>query len=171
MKVIMLMAVTADGMIARDSMQLVDWSGSADKKYFVEITKQSGVMIMGSKTFDTIGRVLPGRKNIVMTRDKRRISQDDSLMFTDQPPAKVLKDLAAEGYSCVTLIGGAVINTLFIQAGLVDEVHLTMVPRFFGQGLPLFSHSMDIDLELMDVSKFENTHVLLRYHVKKPDTA
>ena len=41
MKVILLMAVTADGLIARNSMQFVDWTGNADKKYFVHITKKS----------------------------------------------------------------------------------------------------------------------------------
>ena len=167
MKVILLMAVTADGMIARDSMQLVDWTGNADKKYFVHITREAGVMIMGSKTFDTIGKVLPGRKNIVLTTDKKRISQDTDLIFTDQTPVQILEDLAAQGFTSVTLIGGAVINTLFMKDNLIDEIHLTVVPRFFGKGLSLFDKPLDICLELLDVRKINETHVLLKYRVIK----
>ncbi len=167
MKVILLMAVTADGMIARDSSQLVDWSGKADKQYFVDITKKSGAMIMGSKTFDTIGRALPGRLSIVMTRDKKRVSHDSNLIFTGQLPKQLLDDLAARGCSSVALIGGAMINSLFMNANLVDEVHLTVVPRFFGQGLSLFTHPLDVPLELVDISKIGRAHVLLRYRIIK----
>lgn len=167
MKVILLMAVTADGMIARDSMQAVDWTGKADKKYFVEVTRQAGVMIMGSKTFDAIGHVLPGRKNIVMTRDKKRISQDKDLMFTDQTPGQILKELETCGFASAALIGGSTVNTLFMKENLIHEIHLTMVPLIFGKGLPLFSKSLDTQLELMDVRKINENHVLLKYRVKK----
>ncbi len=165
MKIILLMAVTIDGMIARDSMQLVDWTGSADKKYFVYVTKKAGVMIMGSKTFDTIGKVLPGRRNIVMTRDKKRKSTDKNLIFTDQTPTGIVEDLEAQGYNCATLIGGSVANTLFIKENLISEVHVTIVPRLFGKGLALFDETMDIHLELMDVEKINGTHILLKYKV------
>ena len=166
MKVILLMAVTADGMIARDSMQLVNWTGKSDKKYFVHITKKAGVIIMGSKTFDTIGKILPGRKNIVMTRDKTRISQDGDLIFTDQTPIEILKDLETKGFESAALIGGSVINTIFMKDNLIDEIHLTIVPRLFGKGLSLFKESIDTRMELIDVNKIDNNHVLLRYAVK-----
>ena len=165
MKIILLMAMTADGMIARNSMQAVDWTGKADKGYFVRVTREAGVMIMGSKTFDTIGKVLPGRKNIVMTRDKNRQSQDPDLIFTGQAPGQIAANLARQGFSLAALIGGAVVNTLFIKEGLVDEIHVTIVPRFFGKGLSLFSEALDIQLELFDVQKLTSDHILLKYRV------
>jgi len=167
MKVILVMAVTADGMIARNSMQLVDWTGKADKKYFIHITREAGAMIMGSKTFDTIGKILPGRKNIVMTRDKTRISQDRGLIFTDQSPGEIVKDLQAEGFESAALIGGSVVNTLFMKENLINEIHVTIVPRLFGKGLSLFNKSLDARLELLDVREIDNSHVLLKYLVKK----
>ncbi len=167
MKVILLMAVTADGMIARDSMQLVDWTGKADKQYFVHVTRQAGVMIMGSTTFDTIGKVLPGRKTIVMTRNKTRTSQNTDLVFTDQTPGQIVKELEAQGVTSAALVGGSVVNTLFLKENLVDEIHLTMVPRFFGKGMPLFKEALDTRLELLDVKKIDEGHVLLTYKVKK----
>ena len=165
MKLILLMAATADGMIARDSMHLVDWTGKADKKYFVQITRQAGVVIMGSKTWDTIGKPLPGRKNIVMTRDKTRKSTNPSLVFTDQSPAELLKGLEKEGFTSAALIGGARINSLFMEANLIDEMHLTLVPRLFGHGLTLFGTQLDQKLELLDMVRIEGEHVLLKYKI------
>ncbi len=167
MKVILLMAVTADGMIARDSMQRIDWTGKVDKKYFVRITRESGAMIMGSKTFDTIGKVLPGRKNIVMTRDKTRISRDRDLIFTSQIPGEIVNELQAQGFESAALIGGSIVNTLFMKENLIDEIHVTIVPRLFGKGLSLFNEILNTRLELMGMEKIDQGHVLLKYRVKK----
>ena len=98
MKVSLLMAITLDGKIAKYSDHLPDWTEKADKKLFVEVTKKAGVMIMGSKTYDTFNKPLPGRKNIVMTRNKDRISDHKDLLYTDEPPKKILANLKKEGF-------------------------------------------------------------------------
>ena len=167
MKLILIMAVTADGKIARNSMELIDWTGEADKKYFIDITRKAGVIIMGSKTFDTIGKVLPGRKNIVMTRDLERKSKNSDLIFTDQPAGDILKSLQADGFEEAVLIGGAVINTLFMKKNLIDEIHVTMVPRIFGRGLSLFNETLDVRLKLLDVKKIDKENILFKYRVEK----
>ncbi|MFH2092088.1 MAG: dihydrofolate reductase family protein [Pseudomonadota bacterium] len=165
MKVILVMAMTADGKIAKNSMEFVDWTGKADKRYFVSTTKKAGVMIMGSRTFDTIGKVLPDRKSIVMTKDKTRISDHADLEFTDQLPHQILNDLQNRGYTCVTLIGGSIVNTLFMEQDLVDEIHLTMVPFFFGAGLSMFNKDLKIQVELLDTQIIEKDCLLLKYRV------
>ncbi len=166
MKVILVMAMSLDGKIARDSNHPADWTGKDDKKKFVEITKRAGAMIMGSKTFDTIGRALPGRKNIVMTRNKARKS-DGNLIFTDKAPDLLLKELAQEGFQEVALIGGSIVNTLFARANLIDEVYVTVVPIFFGRGLSLFDCVMDNPLELLGTQIISDQSLVLRYRVKK----
>ncbi len=165
MDVIMLMATTLDGMIARDSSQMVDWSGKADKQYFVKVTKKAGAMIMGSRTYDTIGRPLPGRLNIVMTRDKTRISNDENLIFTDQPPAQILQDLEKRGYDQVALIGGAIINSMYARENLITQVHITLVPRLFGKGLSLFTDELDMSLVLGEYREIAKGHLLFIYEV------
>lgn len=166
MEVILLMATTLDGMIARDSDQLVDWTGKADKLYFVKVTRDAGAMIMGSKTYDTIGKPLPDRLNIVMTRNTSRKSDADNLVFTDDPPEKILSDLAGQGYEKVALIGGAKINSLFAAKSLITQVHLTLVPRVFGTGLSLFAQELDMALEFKESREIDKGHLLLVYEVK-----
>ena len=165
MKVILLMAMTLDGKIARDSNHFPNWTGKQDKRLFVRTTKEAGVIIMGSKTFDTIGKPLPGRLNLVMTRNKDRISHQDNLVFTDKSPRQILADLENRGYKTAVLAGGATVNSIFAKAGLIDEIWVTITPRLFGQGLSLFAHSMDADLELMETRELEPGVVFLKYRV------
>jgi len=165
MEVILLMAMTLDGKIAKDSLQLVDWTGKADKQYFVQVTREAGVVIMGSKTFDTIGKPLPGRKNIVLTRNPDRKSQEENLIFTDQSPGQIIKGLKEEGFERVTLIGGAIINSLFAKDGLITQIHVTIVPALFGRGLSLFRDPLDLALELVENREIEKGHLLLVYRV------
>ena len=165
MEVILLMASTLDGKIARDASQFVDWTGKADKKYFVEITKKTGAMIMGSTTYDTIGKPLPGRLSIVMTRDKTRVSHQENLIFTDETPEEILNGLERKGYDSVALVGGATINSLFARANLITEVHLTLVPVVFGTGLSLFDRSLDMTLAFESSKDLGSGHLLLIYRV------
>jgi len=165
MEVILLMAMTLDGKIARDSLELVDWTGKADKQYFVRMTREAGVVIMGSKTFDTIGKSLPGRKNIVMTRDTGRKSQEANLVFTDKSANEIINNLQEEGFERVTLIGGAIVNSLFAGENLITQIHVTLVPAIFGRGLSLFKDVLDLKLELMENREIDKGHLLLVYRV------
>lgn len=166
MKVVLVMAMTVDGNISRKPLEPVDWTGKEDKKLFVRITSDAGVVIMGSRTFDTIRRPLPGRKNIVMTRDTTRVSDHPDLVFTDRSPAKILETLENEGRDTAALIGGAVINTLFLQENLIDEMYVTVAPRLFGQGLSMFNEEFDKKIKLLDLVKLDEEAVLLKYAVK-----
>lgn len=166
MKLILLMAITADGIIAKDKFELVDWTGKEDKKHFVLTTKKAKVVIMGSKTYDTIGKPLIDRKNIVLTRNKKRKSKDKQhLVFTDQSPKKILKALEKEGFESAVLIGGSKVNTLFIKENLINEIHLTIVPKLFGKGLCMFKDFLNVKLNLIDVQKIGKTHILLKYKI------
>ena len=139
MKVVLLMALTADGMIARDPNHFPDWTSKQDKAMFKQVTQKAGVIVMGRRTYDAIGKPLPGRRNVVMTRNKQRRSSHPDLVYTGSEPADLLASLEAEGFVEVILAGGATINTLFAQKGLIDEIQVTYSPKVFGSGLPLFA--------------------------------
>ncbi|MDH3324528.1 MAG: dihydrofolate reductase family protein, partial [Candidatus Peregrinibacteria bacterium] len=149
--------------------------------------------IMGSKTYDTIGRPLPGRKNIVMSRKYREYingeememyhkvftgkneewvavkhnDSDKNLVITSQSPQQILDDLEKEGLNEVVLAGGAIINSLFLEAGLIDEIVLTISPKVFGEGISLFDGNVELDLKLLSVEKLGENSVLAKYKVLK----
>ncbi|MBW2593054.1 MAG: dihydrofolate reductase [Deltaproteobacteria bacterium] len=165
MKVTLLMAITVDGKIGKDSDHFPDWTGKEDKQLFKKITQKAGVLIMGSKTFDTIGSPLPGRKNIVLTRRRDRLSTWPNLVFTGQEPKEILKGLQKDGFSEVVLAGGATINGLFAKAHLIDEIIVTIAPKIFGTGISLFPEKIDLALTLEDVKRMGKDLIIARYSV------
>lgn len=95
------------------------WRLPADMKRFKALTMGHAV-IMGRKTFDTMGKPLPGRRNIVLTRDRRWSS----------PGVEVTHDLAgalalAAGDSLVFVAGGAEIYGLALPRA--NRLDLTLV--------------------------------------------
>lgn len=165
MKVFIIAATTADGFIGRDSGHTADWTGAEDKRVFVRLTKEAGVMVMGSRTFATIGRALPGRRNIVYTSRPNDIKAKD-IETTNETPTVLLRRLKNEGAKAVAICGGTSIYDLFMREGLVDEVYLTVVPKLFGKGVSLFASVLDIDLLLQEVTKLGDGSLLLHYTVK-----
>ncbi|MBF0204055.1 MAG: dihydrofolate reductase family protein [Desulfamplus sp.] len=93
-----------------------------------------------------------------------------SLEFTDRTPREILKKLETEGFDSVALIGGSTINGLFAREHLIDEIYITLVPKLFGQGLALLSSEVDMNLELAEMDKIDNSSILLKYNVVKPNS-
>jgi len=165
MKVILLMAMTADGKIAKHADHFPDWTGTVDKQLFARLSREAGVVIMGSRTYDTIGTPLPGRLNVVMTRDPGRVSQREDLWYTGLSPDRVVAELADRGYEKAILAGGATVNTLFARSGCIQEAVITVSPRFFGDGMSLFSGAVDLSLELRESTRIDAQLVMLTYGV------
>jgi dihydrofolate reductase len=166
MKTFIIAALTADGFIGRDSGHSADWTGGEDKKVFVRLTKEAGTIVMGSRTFATIGRALPGRRNIVYTSQPDKITAK-GVETTSQAPAELIQRLKNEGAKAVAICGGAAVYDMFMRAGAVDELYLTVVPKLFGAGVTLFNQELDADLELRGETKLADGSLLLHYIVKK----
>ena len=167
MKVTLVMAVTLDGKIGKSPDHFPDWTGKEDKKLFAAISRKAGVVIMGSKTFDTFGVPLPGRKNVIMTRDPKRVSHQDELVFTNKKPGQILGMLEEEGYSEAILAGGSLVNSLFAEENLIDEIVVTISPIIFGHGISLFSEEVSLSLKLRAMERIGEDLVYLKYSVVK----
>ncbi|MBI4122305.1 MAG: dihydrofolate reductase [Parcubacteria group bacterium] len=167
LRVMIIMALSADGYITNHEDALVDWTSKEDKKHFVAVTKAAGVLIYGRKTFEMHNKALPGRLNVIMTRTPDLAKNvPGQLEFTNQPPAALLSNLAERGFTSVIVAGGSDINTLFLKAGLVDELYLTIEPIMFGAGKRLFAdlHKI-IPLELIESTQLNFHTVLLHYRI------
>lgn len=168
MKIILLMAMTLDGKIAKGGDHFPDWTGKADKRLFAEISRRAGAVIMGSRTYDTIGNPLPDRLNLVMTRHPSRRFDGRNLIFTAQSPRGIVHHLEAEGFAEAVLAGGATVNTLFARAGLIDEIVVTISPKTFGTGISLFSDAVELDLVLEKTQRLDPGAIVLTYRVSHP---
>lgn len=159
MKTFIIAALTADGFIAKDALHSsMGWSSKADKKRFVELTKQAGVIVIGSSTWKTIGRPLPDRVNIIYSRSGGDFNGAE---VTQLPPRELLKSLEARGFKSVAICGGSQIYTMFMKAGVVDTLYLTIEPHLFGKGVTLFQEDMNFHLILKNVAQSEASGTLL----------
>ena len=164
MKIILMMAMTADGKIAKTSDHFPDWTSKEDKKYFFETTKKHGAVLMGEKTFKTFPKPLPDRLNVVFTLEKNPKKQEN-VKWVSGDPEKVLDDLEKMGYGSAILGGGAFLNSQFLKKKLIDEIWLTIEPKIFGDGLGIFSGDFNQDLKLISVEKINENSVVVKYEV------
>ncbi len=111
-------AVARNGVIGREGG--LPWHISSDLKRFKEITMGKPV-IMGRKTWDSLPRKpLPGRRNIVITRQPRFLAEGADVVAT----AEEALNLCA-GAPEVAVIGGGEVYRLFWP--MVDRLYLTEV--------------------------------------------
>lgn len=169
MKIVLLMAITLDGKIAKSTNQLADWTSKADKKIFVAETKKAGVIVMGETTYNTIGRPLPGRLNLILSLEpEKKENIPGSLEFIKAEPKEIVANLKKRGFETMILGGGAMVNGSFLKENLIDEIWLTIEPKIFGEGLPLFNGAdMNLNLELINVEKLDDNVLHVRYKIIK----
>jgi dihydrofolate reductase len=117
MKIGLIAALSLNQAIGRNNE--LPWSLPADLQRFKKIT-MGKPMIMGRKTYESIGRPLPGRKNIVVSRNPEFIA--DGITVVDSLEAAIdAADQAPE----VMVIGGANIYYQFLPRA--DRLYFTLV--------------------------------------------
>ena len=163
------MAESLDGVIAHDKDHVANWTSKEDKQFFVAETRKGGAIVFGRNTFATFGdRPLPNRLNYVMTLDPadKKMEKPGLLEFVVKAsPAEVIKAMKSRGFKKLFIGGGSMINGLFLDAKLIDEIWLTIEPKVFGSGLRVFSDiQRDINLKLKSVKRANQT-VILKYGV------
>ena len=111
-----IVAMNKDRVIGTNNQ--LPWHIPEDLKYFKEVTLNKPI-IMGRKTFESIGRVLPNRRNIVISRSN--FQHDGVEVFHSVEQA--LQALANEAEICI--IGG---GEIFKQtANIINSLHITEI--------------------------------------------
>ncbi|MEQ8194008.1 MAG: dihydrofolate reductase [Rhodospirillales bacterium] len=125
MRISLIVARAENGVIGRDGG--LPWRLSADLKYFKAQT-MGKPMIMGRKTFDSIGKALPGRTSIVITRDRNY--RADGIVVAhdwDGALAAARAALARTGGDEAMVIGGAQVYAMALP--FADRLYVTEIHR------------------------------------------
>ena len=101
----------------------IPWNMPADIKHMRKLT-EGKPLIMGRKTHESIGRPLPNRKNIILTRDRNYKSRGCVVVHTLEEALK-----AAEGAEEVIIFGGEDIYRIFLPKA--DKMYLTIIDNDF----------------------------------------
>ena len=123
MRISLIVAVSRNGVIGVDNA--LPWYLPEDLKHFKSITMAKPI-IMGRKTFDSIGRPLPGRTNIVLSRDTEFNSEGVEVAATLEQALSIARPACLESnVEEIMIIGGEQIYRMTIQ--VADRLYLTEV--------------------------------------------
>ena len=113
----LIVAVSANGVIGRGGE--LPWHLSDDLKRFKQLTLGKPI-VMGRKTFESIGRALSGRQNIVLTRQSEFVADACDVVSSVDAAIATAGDTGE-----VMVIGGSDIYKLFLP--LAERVYMTRV--------------------------------------------
>ncbi len=119
-----IVAAASNNVIGRDGG--LPWHLPADLKHFRDIT-MGKPMLMGRKTYDSIGRPLPGRTSIVVTRDAGWSAADGvHVVHSEEQGLALAEELArGQGLEEYMLIGGAQLYASLLPRA--QRIYLTRV--------------------------------------------
>lgn len=113
-------AMDKNGLIGRNNC--LPWKLPADLSYFKKNTMDHSI-IMGRKTFESIGKPLPGRRNIIMTRDPNFSAEGCAVCHS-------IEDVLNQGWKDeIFVIGGAEVYSKFLP--FADRLYITLIDEVF----------------------------------------
>lgn len=121
MKISLIAAMGKNKVIGKNNS--LPWHLPADMKRFRELTRNKPI-IMGRKTYESIGRPLPDRKNIIITKDKSYRAEGCIIAHSINEALS-----SAEGADEVMIIGGANVYRQFLP--IADKIYLTIIGKDF----------------------------------------
>lgn len=118
MKIKIIAAVAQNNAIGKDNKLL--WKLSGDMKMFKELTSNN-IVIMGRKTFDSLGKALPNRINMVITRNKYFYCEDVICVGNINKAIELAREYGKDAF---IIGGGEIYSQALVYA---DEMIITKV--------------------------------------------
>lgn len=141
-EIIVIAAVARNGVIGRDNA--LPWRLKADLKHFKAHTSGHPI-VMGRKTWESLGRPLPNRRNLVVTRNADYTAAGADVFVSPQAALA-----AVDGAERVFIIGGAELYRQFIERA--DRLLITEVWADIGGD----AHFPDIDPQRFEETRRES---------------
>ena len=175
-KVIAHLAASADGFIAGPGGDL-DWltSRPAPKGFYGmnAFMKTIDTMLLGRKTFEAslrLGATFDSkRRTIVFSRRPPPADVPSGVEFASGLIGPYVSRLRAESGKDIWLMGGGELIASFLDEQALDEIVVSVVPVFIGDGIPLIARRhRQVPLVLQSVERFDDGLVQLHYRVANP---
>ncbi|WP_394010671.1 dihydrofolate reductase [Anaerococcus cruorum] len=140
----LILAVDENWGIGRDNEML--FHIKKDLKHFKETT-YGNIVIMGRNTYESIGQALPGRENIILTRNLDYEADNAQIFNNPDDILNYIKDSKKEAF----VIGGAEIVDIFLP--YIDESIITKIKAKKDADTYLHNFDQDKDFELVSESQ------------------
>jgi len=145
MHIVLIAVISLDGRITPPGQAGPGFASAEDHAWFRSALGHFSCSVLGRESFahlqhEGIPAVEPGRLRVVMTRNPAAHAADQvpgAVEYSSAPPAEIIDDFQRRGHDRCTVLGGGQIYRLFLDAGLVDSLWLTLEPVVLGGGTPL----------------------------------
>lgn len=163
----MIVACGKNGEIGKQGKLM--WTLKEDLKYFKKVT-EGNTVVMGYDTYKSIGKPLPNRENIVVSRKHVKELEEKNIICIDKDPLMHILDMENENPNKkIIIIGGESIYNLFIN--VAERLHITIVNSDFPDAdkhFPLEKIENKVHKELFKKEKDnENEYDFTTYIVDK----
>jgi dihydrofolate reductase len=126
-KIVLVAAMAKDRTIAKQGV--IPWNHPRDRRFF-KIVTMGTALVMGRKTFVANGRILPGRDNIVVTRDPDAFASANPGAFGVRSLEEAFAFAIKRGAKKISVIGGGEIYAAALP--IAHAMILTYVPETGG---------------------------------------
>ena len=168
MKVILYMATTINGFIAKQNND-TSWISKDEWDSYSAMVRKAGNVIIGHATYDIITKqpefseFKDVKVVIVAHQTFPTLSPNHSVVHSPKEAIAFLQD-----FTEVVVAGGAVLNAAFLNDHLVDEIYIDIEPVVFGTGIPLIETSdFENTLELLGMKQISQNEIQLHYKIVK----
>jgi len=170
-KISVYIATSIDGYIARDDGGL-DWlerTPTPNEDFgFEEFMDSVDVLVMGRKTYDIVSGFdkwpYQGKRVVVISRTLDAVREDAELFSGNIQD--LVENLHEDGVKHIYVDGGVTISK-FLEAGMVDQIIITVIPIILGKGVRLFNPmDKEHDCTLTSAKPYPSGLVQLRYELK-----
>jgi len=171
MKVVLYMAMTANGIIARKNYE-EDFLSDKNWHVFRNLAQKAGCLVVGRKTYDIVKKKYKKysfedikAKKMVVSRNPKFRPQG---YIVSRSPKDAINKAKKQGVKTLILTGGGNLNASFMKSNLVDEIILNIEPAVLGKGIPVFAEdNFEARLNLISTKKLKSGIVQLHYNVRK----
>lgn len=171
MKVILFMAQTLNGKIARDNYD-EDFISDDNWEAFVKLAEKIGCFVVGRKTYENVEKWkyfnfdnIKANKIIVSKNLDFKLNKDWTLANS---PKDCLKKAISMRFNKILLSGGGSLNSSFMKLNLIDEIIINVEPYILGEGINIFKEdNFEAKLKLIKTKKLSSGILQLNYLVKK----
>lgn len=165
--------MSLNGFITNGSdTDVTKWTSKEDKSHFKASKAESNLIVMGKNTYLAMrdSMVIDDKTlRVVLARDLSEFLHetiDGKLEFSNLEPKQLEDWLEDLGYENMLLAGGSYVYSAFLDAGLINELQITVEPVIFENGTPLFSDLKSMKkLKLVSSQQLNPTGTLLLSYV------
>ncbi|MBI5135429.1 dihydrofolate reductase family protein [Candidatus Uhrbacteria bacterium] len=170
---IALVVGSIDGRVSLTARSRPVWASAEDQKFFRTMLARADAVVVGRNTYAASKGLLRGKSVYLFSRRGRSPSRHSGLTRMTEPivinPKQANLRAMLKKHRQVCILGGAMVYQTMLDAGLIDDLYVTIEPLIFGHGKPMFDGGKQTkQFRLLSARRLnKDGALLLRYAVRR----